>query len=167
MNAIVVVDRNWGIGKDGGLLAHLPGDLRYYRQKTLGNVTIVGRKTLESFPEGKPLPDRVNIVLTRNTDYMREDCIVCNSVEQVLEELERYDRNRVFVSGGAEVYGQFMELCDSFYVTRIYENFDADRYFPDLDALGFEVVWESPLQEENGMYYRFLKYSRPQKGLPR
>lgn len=162
MNAIVVVDKNWGIGKDGRLLAHLPGDLKYYRQKTLGNVTIVGRKTLESFPGGKPLPDRTNIVLTRDVSYVKEDCIVCNSVTEVMEKLESYDKDRVFIAGGAEIYGQFMEMCDSFFVTRIYEKFDADRYFPDLDALGYEVVWESPLQEENGMFYRFLKYSRPQ-----
>ena len=69
MNAIVAVDRNWAIGKDGDLLVHLPGDLKYYRQKTIGNVIIAGRKTLESFPGGRPLPERTNIVVTRNRDF--------------------------------------------------------------------------------------------------
>lgn len=160
MNAIVVVDRNWAIGKDGNLLVHLPGDLKYYKQKTIGNVIVVGRKTLESFPGGKPLPGRTNIVITRNEDYDKEGCVVCHSKEQVMEKLQEYDTEKVFVAGGAEVYRQFMDVCDSFYVTKIDDEFEADRYFPDLDALGYEVVWESLVQEEKGISYRFLKYSK-------
>lgn len=160
MNAIVVVDKNWAIGKDGGLLVHLPGDLKYYRKKTKGKVIVVGRKTLESFPGGKPLPDRECIVVTRNRDYIREDCVVCHSKEQVMELISRYDDEDVFISGGAEIYRLFMDVCDDFYVTRIYDEFDADRYFPNLDQLGYEVTWESPMQEEKGISYRFFKYSK-------
>lgn len=161
MNAIVVVDNNWAIGRDGQLLVHLPGDLRYYKEKTLGKVIVVGRKTLESFPGGKPLPDRTVVVVTRNRNYFRDDCIVCHSKEEVLETLGKYDTEDIFISGGAEIYRLFMDVCDDFYVTKIYKGFDADRYFPDLDSLGYETVWKSPMQEEKGISYRFLKYRKP------
>lgn len=161
MNAIVVVDKNWAIGRDGDLLVHLPGDLKYYKEKTVGNVTVVGRKTLESFPGGKPLPNRTNIVITRNPDYTAEGCILCNSKEEVLERIKCYDTQKVFIAGGAEVYRQFMEECDAFYVTKIHAAFEADRYFPNLDEMGFKVTWESPMQEEKGISYQFFKYERP------
>ncbi len=161
MNAITVVDENWAIGKDGGLLAHLPGDLKYYKEKTLGNVIVVGRKTLESFPGGKPLPGRTNIVLTANPHFEAERCIVCRSKDEVLAKLQAFDGQEVFIAGGAAVYQQFLDDCDAFYVTKIDAGFAADRYFPNLDALGYQVRWESPAQEENGIRYRFLKYRRP------
>lgn len=161
MNAIVVVDQNWAIGKDGGLLVHLPGDLKYYKEKTTGNVIVTGRKTLESFPGGRPLPNRTNIVITRNPDFRADGCILCHTKEQVLKTLEAYDPETIFIAGGAEVYRQFMDECDTFYVTKIEAKFDADRYFPNLDELGYQVVWESPVQEEKGITYRFLKYVRP------
>ncbi len=161
MNAIVVVDENWAIGKNGDLLVHLPGDLKYYRQKTINNVIIVGRKTLESFPGSKPLPDRTNIVITRNENYEAPDCIVCTSVDEVMQKIAGYDTEKVFVAGGGEIYKQFMDKCDGFYVTKIYKGFDADTYFPNLDELGYKVTWESEIQEEKGITYRFLKYERP------
>lgn len=160
MNAIVVVDENWAIGRDGGLLVHLPGDLKYYRNKTLGKVIVVGRKTLESFPGGRPLPDRTNIVLTSDRGYRADGCIVCHSIDEVMEAVKDHDTDDVFIAGGAQVYEQFMDRCDDFYVTKIYDAFEADRYFPDLDAAGFRVVWESDMQQENGISYRFLKYRR-------
>jgi len=161
MNAIVVVDKNWAIGKNGDLLVHLPGDLKYYRQKTIHNVTVIGRKTLESFPGGKPLPDRTNIVITRNEDYKAPGCIVCHTVDEVMEKIAEYDTEKVFIAGGGEIYKQFMDKCDAFYVTKIDEAFEADTYFPNLDELGFAVTWESEPQEEKGITYRFLKYERP------
>lgn len=160
MNAIVVVDRNWAIGREGNLLVHLPGELKYYREKTLGNVIVVGRKTLESFPGGRPLPERTNIVMTSNPQYEAEGCIICRSVEETMKTLEKYDDDKVFIAGGAEIYRQFMEKCSAFYVTKIYESFEADRYFPNLDEMGFKLVWESPIQEEKGISYRFTKYVR-------
>ena len=161
MNAIVVVDSNWAIGRDGGLLVHLPGDLKYYKEKTIGNVTVVGRKTLESFPGGKPLPGRTNIVITRNPDYEADGCILCRSREEVLKKIKEYDTEKVFIAGGAEVYRQFMEECDVFYVTKIHASFEADRHFPNLDEAGYRITWESPMQEEKGIAYQFLKYERP------
>ena len=109
MNAIVVVDKNWAIGKDGSLLVHLPGDLKYYRQKTLGKVIVVGRKTLESFPGGKPLPDRTNIVLTSDPAYGANGCIICHSKDEVMETIAGYDPEDVFIAGGSQIYEQFMD----------------------------------------------------------
>ena len=163
MNAIAVVDRNWAIGRDGKLLVHLPGDLKYYKEKTLGNVIVVGRKTLESFPGGKSLPGRTNIVITANREYSKDGCIICHSKEEALEAVGGYDPERVFVAGGSTIYRQFMDECDTFYITKIDAEFEADSYFPDLDAAGFDVVWESEPHQENGVVYRFLKYRRCQR----
>lgn len=160
MNAIVVVDKNWAIGRDGDLLVHLPGDLKYYKERTWGKVTVIGRKTLESFPGGKPLPGRTNVVLTRDQDYKAEGCVVMHSKEEVLEYVKQYNDEDVFISGGGEIYKQFLEDCDTFYVTKINESYEADRYFPNLDELGLEVTWSSDVQEEKGVTYQFLKYNR-------
>lgn len=164
MNAIVVVDKNWSIGKDGDLLVHLPGDLKYYKEKTIGNVIVMGRKTLESFPGGRPLPGRTNIVITRNADFKKEECIVCNSIPEVFKKIEEYEPEKVFVVGGAEIYKALFEHCDTFYVTKIEEEYEADRSFPNLDNMNFIVNWESESQEEKGIKYRFLKYVRNNQG---
>ena len=160
MNAIVAVDRNWAIGRNGKLLVHLPGDLKYYKEKTTGNVIIVGRKTLESFPGGRPLPNRVNVVLTTDRSYDVEGCIICHSKEEALAAVAEYDAEDVFIAGGAEIYRQFMDDCEEFYVTKIDGEFEADTYFPDLDAAGFRVIWESEPHQENGISYRFMRYGR-------
>lgn len=160
MNAIVVVDQNWGIGKDGGLLVHLPNELNYYRERTKGKVIVIGRKTLESFPKKKPLPNRTNIVITRSADYEAEGCQVCHSLEEAEKLLQQYDTKDVFISGGAEIYKAFLEQCDTFYVTKLQAEFEADRHFPNLDELGLSITWESEPQEEKGITYRFLKYER-------
>lgn len=160
MNAIVVVDENWAIGREGGLLVHLPGDLKYYKEKTIGKHIIIGRKTLESFPGGKPLPGRTNIVVTRNRDFAKEGCIVCHSVDDAVTAAGKYPKDDIFVAGGAEIYREFFDLCDTFYVTKIYKSFEADRYFPNLDDKGFEITWQSGIQKEKGIEYRFFKYVR-------
>ncbi|NBI64641.1 dihydrofolate reductase [Clostridiales bacterium] len=160
MNIIVVVDENWNIGRDGGLLVHLPGDLKYFKEKTLGKTVVVGRKTLESFPGSKPLPGRRNIVLTRKERYKPEGCETCASKEE-LTRLLGNDTKDVFICGGQNVYGQFLEECDRYFVTKIYAAFDADRSFPELDSRqDLEIVWKSDTQEENGINYQFFEYKR-------
>ncbi len=158
MNAIVAVDRNWGIGRDNDLLIHLPGDLKYYKEKTIGNVIIVGQRTLESFPGSRPLPGRTNIVLSDDPAFAPEGCIVCRTKEEVLERAAEYDPDRVFICGGASIYRLFLEDCSAFYVTKIDEAFEADTFFPDLDALGYHVDWASEPREEKGIRYRFERY---------
>ena len=158
MNAIVAVDRNWGIGKDNDLLVHLPGDLKYYKEKTIGNIIIVGQRTLESFPGSKPLPGRTNIVLSDDPAFAPEGCVICRTKEEVLREAAKYEPDRVFICGGASIYRLFLEDCDAFYVTKIDEAFDADTFFPNLDELGYEVDWFSEDREEKGIRYRFERY---------
>ncbi|MCQ4727884.1 dihydrofolate reductase, partial [Anaerotignum faecicola] len=104
MKTIVAVDRNWGIGRDGGLLTHLPEDMKFFRTTTKNKIVIMGRKTLESFPEGKPLKNRINILLTGNYDYCPEGTVICHSVEEVLEAVRGYDSEDVYIIGGQSVY---------------------------------------------------------------
>lgn len=161
MKAIVVVDRNWGIGRDGDLLVHLPGDLAYYKEKTLGNVIVMGRKTLESLPGGKPLPGRENIILTGNPEYCNDECEVCCGMNELISRLEEYDDDTIFISGGASLYDQMMQYCDTVYVTQIDDEFEADRYFPRIDQSDeFKLSWEGEEREDNGVRYRFTRYDR-------
>ena len=160
MKAIVVVDENWNIGRDGGLLVHLSGDLKYFKERTIGKTIVIGRKTLESFPGGKPLPGRPNLVLTRNPEYRPEGVQLFNSKEQLMEHLGG-DTENVFICGGENIYRQFIEDCDTFYVTKIYAAYPADRSFPNLDERGdMEVTWSSDVQEEKGIRYQFFEYTR-------
>lgn len=157
MKLIVAADRNWAIGNKGGLLCHLPNDLKYFKEKTLGKTVVMGRKTLESLPGGRPLKNRKNVVLTRRRDFLPEECIVASSVEDILAR----DDADMMVIGGESVYRQLLPYCESCYVTRIDSVFEADTYFPDLDSdENFNLAWQSEEYEENGIRYRFTEYRR-------
>ncbi len=163
MKAIVAVDRNWGIGKDGDLLVHLSRDLKYFKENTIGGAIVIGRKTLESFPGSRPLPGRTNIVLTRDASYEADGCVICNSPSDVPAECRRLglDPEKVFVCGGGSVYDQMIGICDEVLVTKIDSSFEADTFFPDLDSdPEFSLVWESEPVEENGVKFRFTRYER-------
>ena len=161
MNCIVAVDKNWGIGKDNDLLVHLPGDLKYYKSKTIEKVIVIGRKTLESFPGSKPLPKRTNIVLTGNSDYKNDACTVCCGIEALEKELEKYSDEDIFISGGEMIYNMFAKKCKNVYVTKIFDAFDADKHFPNMDEdENYRITWESEIFEENNTEYQFVKYER-------
>ncbi len=166
MKAIVAVDRKWAIGKDGNLLVRLPGDMKNFRRITTGNVIIMGRKTLESMPGGKPLPNRETWILTRNESY-EAPCQIFHDVRNLLdtvrtEEAEYGDDGfAVYVCGGAEVYRQLLPYCDEALVTKIEAVFPADRHFPDLDMNpDWELAAESEPMEDGGIRYRFCTYRR-------
>ena len=160
MKLIVAADKNWGIGKDNNLLCHLPGDLKYFKEKTLGKTVVMGRKTLESLPGAKPLPKRTNVVITRDQSFEKEGCQVVHSID---EALEKYSGDDVMVLGGAEIYTQLLDCCDTCYITQIDKEFDADKFIPNLENHpDFEKVWESEPCEENGITYRFTEYKRIQ-----
>ena len=112
MNIIVAADKNWGIGKDNKLLVSIPADMKFFRETTTGNVVVMGRKTLESFPGGLPLKRRTNIVLTKDVNYQVKDAVLVHSVEELLEELKKYDSENVYVIGGDSVYRQLLPYCD-------------------------------------------------------
>ena len=161
MKLILAADRNWAIGKDGDLLCHLPGDLKYLKEKTVGKTVIMGRGTLESLPGKKPLPKRENIVISGNPDYAVPGAVVLHSHEELFDYIRDKDSDEVMVLGGGRVYRELLPYCDTCYITRIYESFDADTWFVNLDEMPeFEIVWQSELQEENGIQYRFLEYRR-------
>lgn len=160
MKSIVAVDKNWGIGKEGKLLTHLPGDLKYFKEMTKGKVVVMGRATFESLPGKKPLPDRVNIVLSRNPEFSG-DCIHCKSMGELFKVLENYDMEDVYIIGGEDIYRQFLPYCDCHLVTKIDSCFEADKHFENLDVRGdLELTNESCENEENGHKYKFLEYRR-------
>lgn len=166
MKLILAADANWAIGKDGGLLCHLPGDLKFFKEKTTGKTVVMGRPTLESLPGGKPLPKRENIVLTTRGDYEREGAIIAHSEAELDELLAQRNTDEIMIIGGGKVYRDFLPKCDTCYITKIYQSFEgADTYFVNLDAMPeFQVVWESDVQEENGIRYQFFEYRRVKDG---
>ncbi len=161
MDIIVAVDANWGIGKDGHLLQRISADMKYFREKTTGNVLVMGRKTLESFPNKKPLPNRVHIVLTKNKDYRAEGVVLCHDLAELPKILEQYTDKQIFVAGGGTVYAQLLPLCKRAYVTKIYQTYPADTTFPNLDANpDWEPVKKGAMQEEAGIRFSFDEYRK-------
>ena len=164
MNLIAAADANWGIGKDGGLLVHLPGELRYFKEKTSGKAVIMGRATLESLPGGKPLPNRTNIVLTSQTDFAKEGCIVAHDMDELAAVCADYAPEDMMVIGGEQIYMQLIRQCERLFITKIFEIYDADKHLMNVDKMrSFELVWESDVQEENGVQYQFLEYRKKEK----
>ena len=161
MNLIVAVDKNWGIGKDNHLLASLPGDMKYFKEQTMGKVVVMGRKTYESIPGGKGLPKRTNIVMTSNTDYSAEGAIVVHNEQEMLNEVNKYDAEVVFLIGGASLYNKYYKLCDNLYITKIDADLGADTFITNIDEdSNFKIVSESGIQNDNGIDYKFLVYER-------
>ena len=158
MNAIVAVDRNWAIGRDNGLLFSLPGDMKRFRTLTAGGTLIMGRKTLDSFPGGRPLPKRRNIVITRSPDFHREGCETVSTPEDALA-LAGNGEN-VWLIGGGSIYAALIDLCQRASVTRVDSTVsDADTFFPDLDALpNWKIERTGEAVTESGLIYRFVDY---------
>lgn len=160
MNAIVVVDQNWAIGREGGLLFSLPTDMKRFRTLTLDGTVILGRKTLDSFPGGRPLPRRRNIVITHNVDFDRWGAEVVSSPQAALEAARDADGEHLWVIGGSSVYTALLSQCRRVYLTRVDAAAEgADTFFPNLDKLpGWAVESVSDPVEENGLTYRFVDY---------
>ena len=161
MNAIVAVNESWGIGKEDALLVNLSPDLKRFRQLTTGGTVIVGRKTLKTFPRGKPLPKRENIVLSRRSDLVIPGAVICGSVEEVCAAIAEKDPGTVFVIGGASVYKAFLPLCNQVFVTQFRGGEQADSFFPNLDE---DPCWKAaetgPWQEFEGIPFRYVLYQR-------
>ena len=133
MNIIVAADKNWGIGRNNELLVSIPADMKMFREETTGKVVVMGRKTLESFPNGLPLKNRTNIVITGNRDYQVKGAVVVHSIEEALKEVEKYPAEDVYCIGGDSIYKQMLPYCDTAHVTKIDFAYEADAYFPNLD----------------------------------
>lgn len=162
MIMIVAADEKWGIGINGDLLTPLPEDMKFFREKTKDSVIIMGRKTLLSFPNGKPLKNRVNIVITTDKNFSEEGCIVCHTIEEAAETSKNYTDKEVFVVGGGTVYRQMLKYCDTAYITKINKTFEeADTFIDNLDKIEeWVIAEESELKEHNGLNFRFVTYKR-------
>ena len=161
MKLIASADKNWGIGFKNKLLVSIPTDMKFFRQTTTGKIVVMGRKTLESFPNGLPLKNRTNIVLTGNKDYRVKDAVIVHTLEELQEELKRYQSDDIYVIGGERLYRQLLPLCDTAYITRIDHAFQADTFLPNLDELEeWTMTEEGEEQTCFDLEFRFTKYER-------
>ena len=155
MNLIVAVDKNWAIGRDGDQLIYIPEDLKHFKALTTGHPVILGRKTLATFPGGRPLKGRRNLILSRDPAFAPEGAEVFPDLDRLLSAAPADS----FVIGGASVYRTLLDRCDTAYITRIDASFPADKYFPDLDA---DPRWQikeiSEPMEHEGISFRYYTY---------
>ena len=161
MNLIVAVDSNWAIGNKNELLVRIPNDQKHLREETAGKVVVMGRKTLETFPQGQPFKNRINIILTTDRKYKVKDAMTVHSVKERVEELKKYDDEDIYIIGGESVYRQMLPYCNVAHVTKIDMAYEADTYFPDLDKdEGWHITADSDEQTYFDIAYQFVKYER-------
>ncbi|MBQ9104461.1 MAG: dihydrofolate reductase [Clostridia bacterium] len=158
MKAIVAVDKKWGIGKKNDLLFSLPEDMKYFREKTLNKVVVMGSNTLKSFPNGKPLKNRTNIVLFPGGES-RDDCTIVQSLEELSKVLKNYNTEDVFIIGGAMFYKTMLPYCSEVLVTKVDADGEAEVFYENLDNLpNWEMVSALPPVETNGYTITFTTY---------
>lgn len=168
MKLIVAVDKEWGIGNKGDLLARIRADLMNFKSLTSGKIVVLGSNTLATFPGGKALKNRTNIVLHPSEEYHPDNTTVVHSIDQLLEEVKKYDTDDVIIIGGASVYRQMLPYCDTAYVTKFDKSFEKDVYFPNLDEdenwelaeIGDKQVSDPETDTEGGLEFYFTKYVR-------
>ncbi len=160
MNLIVAVDKHWGIGYNNGLLVSIPADKKFFREKTTGKTIIMGRRTLESFRDGRPLPNRNNIVITTKKNYDGKGAIVVNSPEEAVKRAKELSADEdIYVIGGGRVYKEMYKLCDVAYVTKIDYTYVADTFFPNLDEdENWKMIDESEEQTCFDIEFTFTTY---------
>ena len=155
---IAAIGKSRELGKGNDLIWRLGDDLKRFKEQTKRNAVIMGRKTFESI--GRPLPKRVNIIVTRNTDYKQEGCVVVNSIEQAIEAAKNTGVEKIFVIGGAEIYTLALPFADALDLTLVdAEDKDADVFFPEFENEFTQVSAEDPKQED-GVSYRWAVYTR-------
>ena len=162
MKLIVNADKNWAIGRGGDLLFPIPEDMKFFRETTKGKTVIMGRKTLESFPNGQPLKNRLNIVLSRRDAEFPEGVVHVRSVDELKDAVKDIPDDELFVIGGAEIYKLLLPECDTALITVVdAESRDADAYIPDFDELdGWTLAEQSEEKEHNGVKFRFCTDKR-------
>ncbi len=157
MNCIAAVDSNWGIGIDNRLLFHIPQDLHFFKEKTVGKTVIMGRNTLLSLPEQKPLANRRNIVLS--TSLKENDFIVCKDLISLFEKIKGYDSDELFVIGGEQIYRLLLPYCSTAYITKVNAEKPANRFFKNLDlSENWEMTFRGETQVYNGIEFCFCEY---------
>ncbi len=158
LSIIVAVANNNVIGKDNRLIWHIPADLKYFKSLTMGAPIIMGRKTYQSI--GKPLPGRKSIIITRDMNYSADGCVVVHSLESAIAAAKEY--NEAFIIGGEQIYRQAIGYADKIYLTRVYESFEGDSFFPEIDSTIWQLTEQkdNEIDEKNKFKYSFLTYTR-------
>ncbi|MCR4617363.1 MAG: dihydrofolate reductase [Lachnospiraceae bacterium] len=161
MNIVAAVDNNWAIGNKGDLLVRIPNDQKQFRLLTTGKVVVLGRKTLETFPQKQPLPNRTNIILSKDKNYKVKGATVINSIEDLFTELKKYKSEDVYIIGGESIYNQLLPYCDTAHITAIDYEYEADSYLKDLEA---DPEWIKTADSDEITYfdlsYSFVRYER-------
>jgi dihydrofolate reductase len=163
ISIIVATGDNNVIGKDNALIWHLPADMKFFKDKTTGHCIITGRKNYESIPEKfRPLPNRTNIVITRQPDYKAPGTIIVGSVDKAIDTAKQTNDEEIFIIGGAEIFRQSLHLTDRIYLTKIYHSFEGDVFFPELNKDEWkEVARTKGITDEKNKYeYDFITLER-------
>lgn len=165
VSLIVAMDLDRGIGKNNDLMWHLPSDMRFFKETTSGHIVVMGRKNYESIPEKyRPLPNRENVVLTRNSSYVAENCAVFHSLEDCLTEYQSETERTVFIIGGGEIYRRALELgvVEEMYISHVNHSYGADTFFPefDLKAWNVETILEQPKDDRHEASFSVIRYTK-------
>ncbi len=158
LTLIAAMSQNRVIGNNNELIWHLPADLKRFKALTSGHHIIMGRKTFESV--GRPLPNRTNIIVTRQEDYKAEGCIIVNSLEEAIQKAS--SDGQAFIVGGAEIYKQSLKYANSIELTQIDSEYEGDSYFPEINPENWKLISEEnyPADEKNKHNMRFQKYQK-------
>jgi dihydrofolate reductase len=160
---IVAVSENNVIGKDNKLIWHLPADMKFFKDKTSGHCIITGRKNYESIPEKfRPLPNRINIVITRQKNYNAQGAIIVGSVDEAIKKAKELCNTEIFIIGGAEIFRQSFSYANKIYLTRIYHHFEGDVFFPELDPLEWKETnrIKGITDDKNKYEYDFITFEK-------
>jgi dihydrofolate reductase len=160
---IVAMDNERGIGKNNDLIWHLPADMKFFKETTLGHIVVMGRKNFDSIPERfRPLVGRENVVLTRNTDFLAENCQVFHSLEACLAAYENETERYVYIIGGGQIYKQALQLncVDELFITHVDHVYGADTFFPEIDENNWDtsVVFSHEVDEKNAVAFQVKHY---------
>lgn len=160
MKAIAAIDKNGNIGNKGDLLFHIPEDMKHFRARTLGKTVVMGRKTLDSFPGGKPLPKRRNIVLSHTVKEI-DGAEFVGGTDELMKVLADVDTDDVFVLGGESIYTLLLPMCDTVILTEVdAEAPEADKKFPEMNDADWFLAEQSPVTESNGYSFKICTYKR-------
>lgn len=166
ISLIVAVDKENGIGKNNDLPWHLPADMKFFKETTTGNIVLMGRKNYESIPlKFRPLPNRLNLILTRDYSFTAENCILFHSIEELLQWKDENEKDPrvLYITGGGEIFKQLLDLriVEEMFITHIDHSFDADVFFPSFNEKEWtkEIVFSQEIDEKNNYAFKTYKYS--------